>query len=77
MIHRAATKAQNLNTSIRSTRRTLLTEAFDDDATTQEQRVRIFVLILMSGTFSPDRGSRVLLHYLSSLCILQLIGTYD
>ena len=51
--------------------------ALDDDATTREQRVRIFVLMLLSGTFSLDKGSRALLYYLPAVRDLQRIETYD
>ena len=74
---RARAEVEMTQFSARGIRRSTLAAALDDDATTREQRVRIFVLMLLSGTFSPDRGSRALLYYLPDVRDLQRIGTYD
>ncbi|XP_021743189.1 uncharacterized protein LOC110709280 [Chenopodium quinoa] len=74
---RARAEVDSTQFSTKGIHRSTLAAAFDDDATTREQRVRIFVLILLSGTFSPDKGSRVLLYYLPAVRDLHLIGTYD
>ena len=63
--------------SARGIRRSTLAAAFDDGATTREQLVRIFALILLSGTFSLEKGSRALLYYLPAVRNLHRIGTYD
>jgi len=74
---RARAEVETTQFSARGIRRSTLAAALDDDATTREQRVRIFVLMLLSGTFSPDKGSRALLYYLPAVRDLQRIGTYD
>ncbi|XP_021743966.1 uncharacterized protein LOC110710009 isoform X1 [Chenopodium quinoa] len=60
----------------RSELASVLARGFDMEDTTAEQRVRIFILILISMTLSPDRSSRVLLCYLPALVRIHEIGSY-
>ena len=52
---RARAEVETTQFSARGIRRSTLAAALDDDATTREQRVRIFVLMLFSRTFSLTR----------------------
>ena len=61
----------------RSELASVLARGFEMEDTTAEQRVRIFILILISMTLSPDRSSRVLLCYLPSLVRIHEIGSYS
>ena len=61
----------------RSESASVLARGFDMEDTTAEQRVQIFILILISMTLSPDRSSRVLLCYLPSLARISEIGSYS
>ncbi|XP_021736157.1 protein MAINTENANCE OF MERISTEMS-like [Chenopodium quinoa] len=77
IVVRAHAEVESTQFSAKGIRHSTLAAAFEDDATTREQRLRIFVFILLSGTFSPNKGSRVLLYYLPAVRDLHLIGTYD
>ncbi|XP_021729337.1 uncharacterized protein LOC110696356 isoform X2 [Chenopodium quinoa] len=61
----------------RSELASVLAHGFDIAETTPEQRVRIFILILISGTLSHDRSSRALICYLPSLVRIGEIGSYS
>ncbi|XP_021743248.1 protein MAINTENANCE OF MERISTEMS-like [Chenopodium quinoa] len=74
---RARAEVETSQFSAKGIRRSTLAAAFDDNATSREQHVRIFALMLLSGSFSPYKGSRALLYYLPVVRDLHWIGTYD
>ena len=61
----------------RSELASVLARGFDMEETSPEQRVRIFIVILISMTISPDRSSRALLCYLPSLVRISEIGSFS
>ena len=64
IVVRARAEVEPARLSFLCIHRSTLAMSFEDDAATREQRVCIFVLILLSGTFSPNKGSRVLFYTL-------------
>ena len=63
--------------SKKTVRTALLESAFEMDGTTPEQRVRIFLLVLISSTFTEERSSRAMLRLLPSVRELDRVSLFD
>ena len=62
--------------SKKTVRTALLASAFDMDATTPEQKMRVFLLVLISSTFTEERSSRTMLRLLPSIRELYRVSSF-
>ena len=54
-----------------------MAKGFEMEGTSAKQKVRIFVLILLSSIISREHNNRSLLRLLPSLVDLSQVGTFD